>query len=203
VNYCSLDELREHIMANGGGDFTPVDKNNMQIAIAAVSRWLDQRYNTTFYGRTLTQEYTPRSRDLLWVEDLLSVTAVTFDESRDGTYSYTLPGTAYWLEPRNAPDKNQPYRQIRLKPDAPRWFPTGQMYGVRIAGSFGYSATTPAFIKQFTLLFAHRLWKRKDAIFGVAGAPALGVQVIQAEIRRDMDLLELLTGISERGFYAP
>lgn len=203
--YCSLDDLKDHIMANGGGSFTSQDDHNMAVAVNAVSRWLDTQYNTTFYARDLTQQYTATSRDLLWVEDLLTVTSVKFDDDRDGTYSYTLPSTAYWLEPRNAANKTQPFRQIRLKPSSPRTFPTRQHYGIELVGSFGYctAANRPDFIRQFVLLFAHRLWKRKDAIFGVAGAPALGVQIIQAQIKQDSDLLQLLEGISGRGFYAP
>jgi hypothetical protein len=47
---------------------------------------------------------------------------------------------------------------------------------------------------------AHRLWMRKDAIFGVAGTPGLGVTVVQAQIREDADILAMLAGIDRRGF---
>ncbi len=47
-------------------------------------------------------------------------------------------------------------------------------------------------------MLAHRLWLRKDAVFGVAGTPGLGVTVVQAKITADADILTLLEGIERR-----
>ena len=78
----------------------------------------------------------------------------------------------------------------------------GVVDGVQLVGSFGYSsgtsASAPAPVKQACLLVAHRLWRRKDAIFGVAGTPGLGVTTIQAQIPRDADVMEMLKGVELR-----
>lgn len=201
--YCELEELKAHIMSNGGGTFTDEDDINLESVINAVSRGLDATFDTTFYARTETRYFTPQYYDTLYIPDLLSVTTLKTDDNDDGTYETTWATTDYWLEPRNAQASStepKPYRQISARARGERTFPKDVEYGVEIAGSWGYStkANQPAVIKQFTLLFAHRLWRRKDAIFGIAGTPALGVQVIQARIQQDSDLMQLLQGIDRR-----
>lgn len=200
--YCTLAELKGHIVANGGGDFTAEDDTNLEIAINAVSRWLDNHFDTSFYARTETRCYDAQWHDLLYVDDLLTVTTLKTDEDEDGTYETTWASSDYWLEPRNAATNKRPYRQVRRRATGDYSFPVGVEYGIEITGTWGYctEANRPAEITQFTLLMAHRLWKRKDAIFGVAGTPALGVQIIQARITADEDLMLLLTGIDRRGF---
>ena len=200
--YCTLSELKGHIIANGGGDFTPEDDTNLEVAINAVSRWLDNHFDTSFYARTETRHYDAQWYDLLYVDDLLTITALKTDENADGDYETEWASSDYWLEPRNAATNKRPYRQVRTRATGNYSFPVSVEYGVEITGTWGYctEANRPAEIKQFTLLMSHRLWKRKDAIFGVAGTPALGVQIIQAQITADEDLMLLLTGIGRRGF---
>lgn len=204
--YCTLVEFQDHVMANGGPDFTSVDHGNMEIAIQAASSWLDDYFDTTFYAVTATQYFTARWYDLLHVPDLLTVTTLKTDEDGDGTYETTWTTSDYRLEPVNAAARRNPipYRQIRIKEVSGSYnFPTGVEYGVEIAGTWGYctAANRPAEIKQWTLLMAHRLWRRKDAIFGIAGTPALGVQVVQAKITADEDLMLLLKNISRRAAF--
>ena len=203
--YCEVKELKEHIQASGGTSFARDDDVNLQIAIRAVSEWLDSWFDTTFYARTETRYYTPDCHDLLFLpDDLLAITTLKTDDDGNGTYETTWTSSDYWLEPRNAANgrKPKPYRQIRRNNNGDYSFPIVQ-YGVEIAGTWGYCTADnrPAEIKQFTLLMAHRLWKRKDAIFGIAGAPAQNVQVIQAKIEMDSDLMQLLKSIDRRGFY--
>lgn len=201
--YVTLSELKNHIMANGGGTFTAADDGNLELAIESTSRWLDNHFDTSFYERSETRYYTSDLVDLLWIDDLLSITALKTDEDDDGTYEKTWTTSDYWLEPRNAASGSQPkpYRQIRVNPNGDYYFPLTR-YGIEIAGTWGYCtlANLPLELKQFTLLMSHRLWKRKDAIFGIAGTPALGVQVVQARIQQDSDLMLLLSGIDRRGF---
>lgn len=204
--YCTLVEFQNHVMANGGPDFTPADDGNMEIAIQAATNWLDDEFGTTFYAVTETRYFTAQFADLLYVSDLLTVTTLKVDEDEDGVYETTWATTDYRLEPVNAPGGRlpRPYRQIRTKQTTGNYsFPTGVEYGIEIAGTWGYctAANRPAEIKQWTLLMAHRLWRRKDAIFGIAGTPALGVQVVQAKITADEDLMLLLKNISRRAAF--
>lgn len=199
-------------MANGGGDFTLEDDINLEIAIEAVSRWLDTTLDTNFYGATETRYFTPQFNDLLYIDDLISITTLKTDTVNDGTYDATWATTDYWLEPRNARtptnarDK-RPYRQIRINANGDYSFPIYD-YSVEIAGVWGYTTgisgglpgEVPPAVKQATLLMAHRLWKRKDAIFGVSGTPALGVQVIQARIQADSDIAMMLNGLDRKAW---
>lgn len=202
--YCTLAELKAHIAADGGATFSASNDTNMEIAIEAVSRWLDNHFGTSFYARTETRYYTAEWPDLLHIDDLLTVTTLKTDENDDGTYEITWTTSDYILEPRNAAAGSQPkpYRQIRRSTSGDYSFPAAVPYAVEIAGTWGYStaANQPKEIKQATLLMAHRLWRRKDTIFGIAGAPALGVTVIQARIQADSDIMLLLEGVDRRGF---
>ncbi len=200
--YVTLTELKNHIQANGGGGFTAADDDNLSIAINAASRWIDRQKHTSFYARDETRYFTAKYGDLLYVDDLLSVTTLKTDDNADGTYETTWATTDYVLEPRNAAlgSEPQPYRQIRYNVNGDYSFPVNVRDGVQIVGSWGYASSAPAAIKQATLLMAHRLWKRKDAIFGVAGTAALGITMVQAKITTDTDIMTLLDSIGERGF---
>lgn len=205
--YATLEELKNHIIASGDANFTEADDGNLSIALEAASRWIDEQVDTTFYERTETLHFTAQWRDLLYVPDLLSITSLKTDDRNDGSYTTAWAETDYWLEPRNAQRGSQPkpYRQIRARRNGNYRFPTGVEYGVEIAGSWGYctEANRPVPIKQATLLIAHRLWRRKDAIFGVAGAPTVGgipLTVVQAQIQADEDVMMMLESVDMRGF---
>lgn len=203
--YLTVDELERHVLSQGNQPFSQEDRVNMEFAIQAVSEWLDIRFDTTFYAISETRYFTAQYPDLLYVDDLLTVTTLKTDDDNDGTFETTWASTDYDLEPLNAATGRlpRPYRQIRTDINGDYTFPVRVNRGVEIAGSWGYctAANRPAVVKQFALLTAHRIWKRKDAIFGVAGAPALGVQVIQAQIQQDSDMMMLLQGIDRRGAY--
>lgn len=196
--YATLYELQQHIDASGDASFAPGDYPNLEVAIEAASRWIDQQFDTRFYGAAETRVYTAQWPDLVYVDDFVSLTTLRTDDDGDGVYETTWTVTDYWLEPKAAALVGRPYRQIRRRKGGSYSFPTGVDYGVEVAGVFGYAATAPAPVKQATLLLAHRLWMRKDAIFGVAGTPGLGVTVIQAQIRADADVLALLDSVDRR-----
>lgn len=202
--YITVPELKGHIQAVDGATFTNADDVNLQIAIRASCEWLEDWFDTTFYARTETRYYSPEFSDLLYVDDLLTVTTLRTDSTDNGTYDTTWATSDYTLEPRNAQNgrKPKPYRQIRVNRNGDYAFLRFE-YSTEIAGTWGYCTidNVPGEIKQFVLLMSHRLWKRKDAIFGIAGAPQLNTQVVQARVEKDSDLMLLLQGIDRRGFY--
>lgn len=203
--YCTLAELKANIVSGSPVTFTAADDDNLELAIQAASQWIDSYFDgTTFYARTETRYYTARWSDYLDVDDLLTVTTLKTDEDDDGTYEVTWTTDDYWLEPKNAQLGRQPtpYRHIRVNQNGDYSFPTGVEYGIEIAGTWGYctAAKQPPEIKLATILMAHRLWKRKDAIFGVAGTPALGVTIIQSKIQQDSDIVMLLSKIDRPGY---
>lgn len=198
TSYATVDELQSYVDSSGAAGFTALDHANMTTAIAAASAWIDERLDTQFVAASGTRYYTAKWHDLLYVDDLTAITTLSTDDDGDGVYEHTWAATDYRLEPRNAAAKNRPYRAIRIDPDGDYSFPVRVEDGVKIVGSFGYAAAVPGPIKQATLLLAHRLWMRKDAIFGVVGSPSLGVMTVQAQIRADADVLALLDGIDRR-----
>ena len=205
--YIALTELQGHLHSNGMPvTFTPADVVNMELAIEAVSRLVDQKSGTTFYARTETRNFTADYHDLLYVDDLISVTTLKTDDNDDGTYEVTWTTSDYYLEPKNARMKSaegekEPYRQIRVNQNGDYSFPTSY-YGIEIAGSWGYTTTPPDYVKQVVMLMANRIYRRKDAIFGVSGTPQLGVMTVQARIQEDTDIVKLMSGLNTRGFYA-
>ncbi len=201
ADYVSIDELKGHIQA-AGGTFTASDDANLQIAIAAASEAVDLDFDTTFTSETATRYYTAGFSDWLPIDDLISVTSIKTDEDNDGTYEITMTTSDYRLMPVNARagSNKRPYREIMIKDDATYTLPTGVDYGVEVIGSWGYAESPPASVKQAVLLIAHRLWARKDAIFGIAGTAGLGVTTVAAKLVQDSDVQYLLRNISRRGY---
>lgn len=200
TNYVTVEELQAFVDASGAAGFTGADRANMETAIAAASRWIDERCDTQFVAASDTRYFTADWYDLLYIDDLVSLTTLKTDDDGDGVYETTWTASDYRLEPRHADAKNRPYRAIRRNANGDYSFPAGVEEGVEVVGMFGYSTAAPGPIKQACLLLAARLWMRKDAIFGVAGTPGLGVTTVQAQLRADADVMALLDGIDRRGF---
>lgn len=196
--YASIEQLQSHIDATGGVSWNAADLDNMTLALEAASRWLDERIDTRFRAVAETRYYTARWYDLLYIDDLVTLTSLKTDDDDDGVYETTWTADDYRLTPRNAAANNRPYREIWRTDRGGYSFPTKVEDGVEVTGLFGYAAEPPPPIQQACLLLAHRLWMRKDAIFGVAGTPGLGVTVVQAQIREDADILAMLHGIDRR-----
>ena len=197
-SYASIEELQAHIDASGGVSWNAADLGNMSLALEAATRWLDERTDTNFRAVSGTRVFTARFHDWLIIDDLVSLTSLKTDDDDDGVYETVWTTGDYRLGPRNAVARNRPYRDIRCTADGDYAFPTKVRDGVEIVGLFGYSTEPPAPIRQACLMLAHRLWLRKDAVFGVAGTPGLGVTVVQAKITADADILTLLEGIERR-----
>lgn len=197
--YASIEELRARIDSTGVATWSAADLSNMDTALRAASRWIDERLDTRFYTANETRFYTPLWPDLLYVDDMAKTPDSVTLYDRDGTIAAILAqGDDYDMEPGNALVKGRPYRQIRIRPGCDYRFTTGVVNSVEVRGDFGYSAEPPGPIRQAALLLAQRLWMRKDAVFGVAGTPGLGVTVVQARIETDSDILAMLNGVGRR-----
>lgn len=196
--YITVDELQAHIDPSGDASFSAGDFANMETAIEAASRWIDSMTGSRFYVANETRVFSADWYDLLYVDDLTAVTSIATDDDGDGVYETAWATTDYVLEPRGATAIGRPYRQIRLSENGRYSFPRFVDGGIEVKADFGYGATPPAVVKQACLLLAHRLWRRKDAIFGVAGTPGLGVTVIQARIQADSDVMALLQAVDTR-----
>lgn len=181
----------------------------LEAIIEASSRWIDgyfkpRRGFTQFFAVTETRHYTPQFRDVVYVPDLLSVTSLKTDEDGSRSYDVTWLTTDFDLLPFNAimGGQGRPFDRVELTPNGDQAFIPGFRRSVEIDGSWGFntgaSTDAPKTIVEACTLLSMRLFKRKDAIFGVAGVAALGVQVIQASIKADADIIALLNAIPEK-----
>lgn len=154
----------------------------LENVIEAASRAIDGFTNRHFFQAAgVTRHYTGEFGDLLFVDDLVNVTTLTTDEDGDRTYETAWATTDFDLEPFNAADDNRPFTKIRTTPNGVRAFPRIRR-GVEIVGDWGWPAVPDA-ITEATLIQAFRLYKRKDAPFGVAGNAELG----QLQVLRMLD----------------
>lgn len=159
-----------------------VDDAQLAIAITAASRAVDRVTNRQF-GQVAAPEarlYTPRfdcsrlgstwptGRWLVRIDDLMDAA---------GLVVTTAAGTVdlFVKEPVNAVVTGKPWTRLVIDPAAAT-VPKGTDNEVTVTAKFGWSAV-PVPVKQATLLQAARLFKRRDAPFGVAGSPDAGSEV--------------------------
>lgn len=205
--YCTLAELKGRL------DITDTDNDTeLESVIEAVSRWIDQwmryrRGTTQFFAISESRYFTAFDPDRIAVHDLTSLTSLKTDEDGDGTHETTWDTGDYWLWPYSAQDvgeRGEPYEHIEITFDGDEAFPVNVPRGVEVTGSWGYNSgasdNCPSVIREACILASMRLWKRRDAIFGVSGPPALGQQTIIARIENDADIIALLSAIPARSF---
>ena len=203
--YCTLAEIRARL------DVPDADTSNdseMESVIEAVSRWIDgvtrsRRGYTQFYAIEAEVRYfSPMFYDMLIVPDLLSIDTLKTDDNGAGTFEVTWTTDDYNLVPYNAPATGEPYTVIEISNDGSEAFPVGVRRSVEVTGDWGYNAgvstACPDAIREACILASMRIWKRRDAIFGTASIQALGVQVVQARITQDADVMALIESIEAR-----
>jgi len=187
-NYCEKPDLIARLMGEG---ITPssTDERTMEQVIEGASRAIEAFCGRRFYVVSETRYYTPEANDELFVDDLTEITTLQTDEDGDRTYETTWATTDYDLLPLNAALESKPYTRIEVTPEGNYWFPQGLAKSVKIVGKFGYADRPPAQVREACLLQCERLWKRKDAPFGVAGSPELGTMRLIPELDPDVKFM--------------
>lgn len=193
MGYASLAELRAFV---GIPVADTADDTALTLAVDSASQQVDN-----FCHRTFTADAMPTTRyysatDYLTLDiDPISTAnglVVQTDEDGNGTFETTWTvGTDFRLDPVNAAAGAEPY--TRLVGLGTRWFPMLQYRpGVLVTASYGWpGGTAPAAVKEATLIQASRLFKRKDAPFGVAGSVEFGSEM-RLLARLDPDVESLL-----------
>lgn len=159
-DYATVDELKAYVSIP---DDDTVDDAELAGKITAASRSIDQHTRRQF-GQVEAielREYPIRRNGLMVVDDLTDATGLLVEV--DGTSVVPL-----YLNPRNALQRGMPYTRIFL--------PSGSSGVAQVTALWGWVAV-PATIKEAALLQASRLFKRRDAPFGVAGSPDLGSEI--------------------------
>lgn len=192
--YCSLDQLKDRL---GIDDFD--DDTTAEQVITAVSRLIDTYTGRRFYATTddETRYYTAEDPEVLFTDDIQSITDIYIDDEADRTYSTSLSTDDYDLLPYNAALDGKPYAWIEICDAlADYTFPVGHKRGVKIIGKFGYCATDshPDVVREACLIQSARIFKRKDTPFGVAGAPEFGTLTLPSEL--DPDVALMLKGVT-------
>jgi hypothetical protein len=197
--YATLAELRAKLAF---GAANTASNTQLEQIVEASSRWIDRYCNRRFYGAAETRYYTAEDGYEIQVDDLTSISALKTDEDGDGTFETTWASTDYVLKyggNLNAALDGKPYTQIEISENGGKEFPVAITKGVLVAGVFGYVAGTqaesacPDPIHDAALLVAERIYKRKDAPFGVAGPIALGQQPVRiSSLTVDPDIKALL-----------
>jgi hypothetical protein len=184
--YCTLAEIRARLQFVTADT---ADDTILESVVTGVSRWIDGYCGRHIYAATETRYYTAEFSDEVAVDDLLTVTSLGTDADGDRVYEDTWATTDYDLEPANATADGGPYTRIAIAPQGRYGFPVGARKGVKIAGSFGYASSTPAQIKEACLLQCERLYKRKDAPFGVIGSAEMGQMMVVPKLDPDVQIL--------------
>lgn len=169
--YASVDELKARMRIASGDT---ADDAALAAVLEQVSRWIDDHCNRNFEQSEagVVKRFTPTRSDRVIIADLVSATKVETDPDRDRTYADEWAATDYDLLPFDAETEGRPYWEIRVAPGGEYLFPTVSG-GLRITGTWGWPVV-PAPVQAATLLQAHRLFKRGDAIFGVVGSSETG-----------------------------
>jgi hypothetical protein len=173
--------------------------------LEAASRWIDRQTGRRFYAVSETRyfraiwdrAYTYGPYDSFYmgwgsvapdqrvfIDDVLSVSALTTDNDGDGVYETTwVAGTDYWLGPRNAPAEGRPYSELHRQPVTGRYdFPI-YADGISVVGSFGYCtlANRPSPIRELCLQVAMQMASPQMLASSAAGTSnALAIPGVQS-----------------------
>jgi hypothetical protein len=164
--------------------------------IADVSRLIDDYCGFPLRYFSLTDAgtvryYTADTCSRVWIEDAVAVTEVALDRGGTGAWAEVMAATDYVLDPLNAAAQARPYTSIAARYDN---LPAGALKGVRVTGTFGWSAV-PAVVRRAAMLQVNRLFKRSDAPLGVAGAATFDGGGMRLLAKLDADVEVMLRGV--------
>jgi len=162
--YCSLAEVKTAINETS----TTYDVQ-IATAIKAARDAIDGYCKRSFTDvASSARYYTPQAGAFVIIDDAQAVSAVETDEDGNGTYERAWAATDYLLHPRNSTPKTS----LRTAYNGRYTFPV-HADSVKVTATWGYSAV-PDSVHQFAILYAARLFLRKDVPFGVEGGSDAG-----------------------------
>jgi len=177
TDYCTLAEFKAFAKIVS---LDATDDTVISMLITSASAWIEKFTGRSFTSTSATKYYdvptSGKDRRIIYIDDCLSLTTVTNGDST------VITSANYQLLPLNT----SPKYAIRLKDSsAYDWEPTstGDTLGaISLAGSWGYSATTPGDIKAACLEIALAAYRRRSTIGSqqMAGVTPAGV-IVQPE----------------------
>lgn len=189
-DYVSLSTLKSVLRITDTDDDVA-----LQLALSGACRSIDEHCGRQFgqeataVARYYTAAYDlDRGRYVVVIDDLATTTnlAVAVADT-EGAYDRTLTvDDDYSLLPRNGAADGKPW--TLLVASGSTTLPTGED-AIRITARWGWQAI-PDQVEQAALVQATRLFRRKDAPFGVAGSPEVGSELrLLARLDPDVALL--------------
>jgi hypothetical protein len=181
--YCTLAEFKAY------ADITTTDATDdafLEDAIEAASRLIDAQTRRHFYAATETRYFdVPAGQvddSILYLdEDLLAITTLTNGSSG------TTAAASYRLLPPNA----SPKWGVKLRPSSGLSWDSDTAgdseQAISIAGTWGYSSTTPDDIKQACLLIANAYRQKRSgqSVEGITRVTGAGVVIEAGDIPKD------------------
>lgn len=176
-----------------------VDVANLERAIGAASRGIDQYCNRHFWKVTATARVLDAcdsaTIELGAFHDLVSIDSngLKTDDNSDGTFETTWATTDYQLLRLNASAAPEARPYTHIEAIASRRFPVRRTRPsrsglVQITGTWGWDEI-PKNVEQACLMLAARYFTRKESPHGVAGIGEFGVIRVSPN---DRDVIALL-----------
>lgn len=195
-DYATLAELK-HALSPGIAD--TVDDAELGLALSAASRAIDD-----YCGRQFGQldaaapryyQSTSAGTAAVVIDDLMDTTGLVVKTGDgQGTFPTTLTlDSQVRLFPWNAAADGRPWIML-VGIGGTRW--TRGERTVEVTARWGWT-DVPSQVKQACLIQAARIFKRKDAPFGILGSPELGSEIRLLD-RLDPDVAVLLGGLRRR-----
>ena len=189
--YCTVQQVRDQL----GDVSSRASEDQIERAINAVSRAIDRWCGRRFWldGTATIRRYRPRNPYSVLIEDIGSIDGLAVETGHGDGALTGWTEDDFLLEPLDAVAEGAAYAWWKITAIGGKTFPVGSRRpGLRVTALHGWSAT-PDEVTEAAILKAAALWKRKDAVWGVADFGEYGAVRIS---RRDGDVIELLGGFA-------
>ena len=185
--YTTLADVRNALQIEDS-----LDDNDIQAAILAASRMIDDYCQRGFYqegtlASPVVKYYTPVNPWYLEIDDLIQPTEVATRANQTGPFNTIWDlDTDLMYEPINNPEIGRPV--TRLLAVTRYVFPYFFPQTVKITGVWGYSSI-PYEVELACKIQASRLFIRKQSPFGIAGSVELGTVRLNSRLDPDVEML--------------
>jgi hypothetical protein len=155
--------------------------------IQGVSRSIDGYCNRAFFAGSagVARVFTALDPTLVFIDDIITITAVKTDENGDGTFDITWGASDYKAMPLNLTPKT--WLEIN-KTAGTHEFPE-ETGAIEITGTWGYGSTTPDPVAEACYLQSNRIYQRQFAPFGIVGSAEMGQAVAIAGFDPDVEFM--------------
>ena len=185
--YTTLADVRNSLQIEDS-----LDDNEIQMAILAASRMIDDYCQRSFYqegtlAAPVTKYFTPVNPWYLEIDDLVQPTEIASRANQSGPFTQIWNlDTDVMYEPVNNPETGKPV--TRLLAIQTYVFPYFFPQTVKITGVWGWSSI-PYEVELACKIQAARLFIRKQSPFGIAGSVELGTVRLNSRLDPDVEML--------------